>query len=149
MSVNLTAPSRDVWRGITSNGIFDSLQTKANFMKLPTETKPALWGAAGGAVALAIVGFTWGGWVTAGAAERDAHAGAEAAVVAVLAPICVEQFQHAPDSKGQLVQFINTGKWERRDFVKDRGWATMPGSKTDISGVAGACADLLGKLKSS
>ena len=32
-------------------------------MKIPIETKPALWGVAGGAVALAIVGLTWGGWL--------------------------------------------------------------------------------------
>jgi hypothetical protein len=41
-------------------------------MKLPIETKPALWGAAGGAIALAIVGFSWGGWVTGKKAETSA-----------------------------------------------------------------------------
>lgn len=45
-------------------------------MKFPPETKPALLGAVGGAIALAIYGFTWGGWVGAGtaeAADRRAH----------------------------------------------------------------------------
>ena len=41
-------------------------------MNIPIETKPALWGAAGGAVAAAIIGFTWGGWVTGGKAETSA-----------------------------------------------------------------------------
>jgi len=41
-------------------------------MTIPIETKPALWGAAGGAIALAIAGFAWGGWVTGGKAEADA-----------------------------------------------------------------------------
>ncbi len=38
-------------------------------MNIPIETKPALWGLAGGALALAVIGFTWGGWITAGTAE--------------------------------------------------------------------------------
>jgi hypothetical protein len=28
-------------------------------MNIPVETKPALWGMAGGAIAAAIIGFTW------------------------------------------------------------------------------------------
>ena len=35
-------------------------------MKFPTNTKPLLWGAVGGAAACMIVGFSWGGWVTGG-----------------------------------------------------------------------------------
>ena len=59
-------------------------------MQVPSETKPALWGAAGGAVALAIVGFTWGGWMTNGTANKLADERADSAVVAVLTPICGE-----------------------------------------------------------
>jgi len=44
-------------------------------MKLPIETKPALWGAACGAIALAIVGFSWGGWVTGKKAELPRWSG--------------------------------------------------------------------------
>jgi hypothetical protein len=43
--------------------------TKEKAMQIPAEVKPACWGAVGGAVALAIVGFMWGGWVTGGKAE--------------------------------------------------------------------------------
>ena len=64
-------------------------------MKTPVETKPAVWGAIGGAVALAIVGFNWGGWVTAGKAEADAAKRTNDAVVVALAPVCVDKFQHA------------------------------------------------------
>ena len=46
-------------------------------MDISKETKATvrsvLWGAAAGAIALAIVGFNWGGWVTAGAAETLAN----------------------------------------------------------------------------
>jgi len=66
-------------------------------MEISKETKaavqPVLWGAAAGAIALAIVGFNWGGWVTAGAAETLANSRAATAVVAALTPICVEKFR--------------------------------------------------------
>ena len=35
--------------------------------------KSSVYGAFGGAVALAVVGFGWGGWVTAGSAELMAR----------------------------------------------------------------------------
>lgn len=43
-----------------------------------------LWGAAAGAAALAVVGFSWGGWVTGGNAEAMTLKRSQAAVVAVL-----------------------------------------------------------------
>ena len=50
-------------------------KSKVKIMEISKETKaavkPALWGAAAGAIALAIVGFNWGGWVTGGTAEFD------------------------------------------------------------------------------
>ena len=51
--------------------------------------KPACWGAVGGAIALAITGFMWGGWVTGGHAKTLA----DAAVTAALVPICADKFQ--------------------------------------------------------
>ena len=61
-----------------------------------------LWGAAGGALALAIVGFSWGGWVTGGTAQKMARQEANAAVVKVLTPFCVANFQKAPDAVAKL-----------------------------------------------
>jgi hypothetical protein len=118
-------------------------------MELPTSLKPALWGAAGGAVALAIIGFTWGGWATESGANKTANMQAEAAVVAVLAPICVEQFQQSPNSANQRELLIQVNSWEQRSFVEERGWATMPGSDKPLSDVASACAILISKLKAS
>ena len=37
--------------------------------EMKAAVQPALWGAACGAIALAIVGFNWGGWVTGGRRE--------------------------------------------------------------------------------
>ena len=45
-----------------------------------------LWGAAVGAAALAIVGFSWGGWSTAGGTARQV----EAAIQTAMIPSCVK-----------------------------------------------------------
>src|SRR5579864_4155968 len=64
----------------------------ASSMKLHPGVKPALWGAAAGAVAVSVVGFSSMGWMLGGTAERLAADRAESAVVEVLTPICVEKF---------------------------------------------------------
>jgi len=114
-------------------------------MKLPVETKPALWGIVGGAIAAAIVGFSWGGWVTGGKAEADATQRANAAVVMALAPVCVERFQRATDVSANLAALKKVDSWSQGDFVEKGGWATAPGSKPpeQLSAVAKACASLL------
>ena len=117
-------------------------------MKIPVETKPALWGAAAGAIALAIVGFTWGGWVTSGKAEADATQRANTAVVVALAPICVEKFKSAADASANLTALKKADTWSQGDFVEKGGWATVAGtnSSTQVTAVAQACAVLLGTV---
>jgi len=114
-------------------------------MKIPIEVKPTLWGIAGGAVVMAIVGFTWGGWVTGGKAELAATQRANTAVVAALAPICVERFKGAPDMAVNLVALRTADSWSQGEFVEKGGWATLPGSSApdQVAAVARACASLL------
>ena len=113
-------------------------------MNIPVETKPALWGMVGGAVVMAIVGFTWGGWVTGGKAESTAVQRADAAVVSALAPICVEKFRHAADVPANLAALKKADSWSQGDFVEKGGWATAPGSSpAQVAAVAKACAVLL------
>ena len=114
-------------------------------MKTPVETKPALWGAVGGAIAAAIIGFSWGGWVTGGKAEADATQRANAAVVAALAPVCVERFKSASDVTANLAALKKVDSWSQGDFIEKGGWAAARGSTaTDqLSAVAKACASLL------
>jgi hypothetical protein len=115
-----------------------------NLPKFPVETKPFLWGAAAGAVALAIAGFSWGGWVTGTTAERLAGARADAATVAALAPICVTQFQTSARAGANLAALKQAQSWEQAEYVSKGGWATMPGSKVEPSReVAAACAAAL------
>ena len=116
-------------------------------MKIHPSLKPALWGAVGGAAALAILGFSWGGWVTGGSAEKSADNRASSAVVMALAPICLEQFQRASGSVMQLAELKKIGSYDQTSFVEKAGWATMPGSTSPGSGVAKACAGLIANLK--
>lgn len=112
-------------------------------MKIPMEVKPAAWGAVGGAIALAIIGFTWGGWVTGGSSAQAARQSADTAVVAALAPICVIQFNGQYDSAGKLTELKALRSYEQSGFVEKGGWATMPGSAAPVNGVADSCAKLL------
>ena len=122
-------------------------------MEIPKETKaalkPALWGAAAGAIALAIVGFNWGGWVTGGTAETIAKDRAATAVVAVLAPICVEKFRQAAGASANLAEMKKATSWGQSTFIEKGGWATMPGSTEPDSAVARACAEMLGREKAA
>ena len=115
-------------------------------MKIPVETKPFLWGIAGGAVGVAIIGFNWGGWVTGGTAQADAAQRANAAVVVALAPVCVDKFQHSPEFSANLAALKKIDSWSQGAFVEKSGWATVPGSKDSpeqVKEVARACALLL------
>ena len=116
-------------------------------MNIPIETKPALWGIAGGAAAMAIVGFGWGGWTTAGKAESAALTLANDAVVMALAPVCVDKFQRAGDAPANLAAFRKADSWSQGDFVEKGGWAAVPGTHTAerLSAVAKACAGLLAR----
>ena len=116
-------------------------------MKIHPSLKPALWGMAGGAAAIAIIGFTWGGWVTGGTAQKTADSRASSAVVAALAPICLAQFQQKSDSVMQLAALKKVPSYEQSSFVEKAGWATMPGSTEPTAGVAKACATLIANLK--
>jgi pimeloyl-ACP methyl ester carboxylesterase len=102
-----------------------------------------LWSATGGAIVLAIVGFSWGGWVTGGTAQQTAEKMAADAVTDRLASICAAQFNQDSEKDQKLKKLEETNTWERDDYVEKQGWATMPGEKEADSKVAGKCAKLL------
>jgi hypothetical protein len=96
------------------------------------------------AVVTMIVGFNYGGWVTGGTSQQRVTTGAEDAVALRLVPICVAQFNSDPQQASKLVELkAITSSWERPDYVKKQGWATMPGEKTPDNDVASECAKLL------
>src|SRR5436309_15879308 len=96
-------------------------------MKIHQNVKPALWGAAAGAVAISVIGFSSMGWTLASTADRLAAERAETAVVSVLAPICVEKFQQQNNSAAKLSEFKKAASWDQRSLIEKGGWATTPG----------------------
>lgn len=117
-------------------------------MQIPMEMKPALLGAIGGAAALAIIGFNWGGWVTGTTAEANAKQRASTAVVTALAPICLENFRRSTDAVAKLAELKKVSSWEQGSFVTKAGWAKMPGTAEVDAAMARACAEKIVAEKS-
>jgi len=107
-----------------------------------------LQGVAIGAVASMVIGFSWGGWMTAGTADKIAAERADTAVVAALTPICVEKFLQNSDAKANLavLQRISSS-WEQGDYLQKGGWATQPGATSSDYHLARACAEKLVQIK--
>jgi hypothetical protein len=107
-----------------------------------------LQGAAAGAVVTLIVGFNWGGWTLGSTVEKVAKDRADAAVVAALVPICVDNFRQAANATANLSELNKISyAWDRGTFVEKGGWATMPGAPSPDLAVARACAEMLSNLK--
>jgi hypothetical protein len=117
---------------------------KDNIMRTPEWLKPGLYGAACGAVALAVIGFSWGGWVTGGTARTMAADQSKAEVVTALSLICVDQSKRDPQLVERVALLKAASSYERGDLVMKNGWATMPGTTEGNRLVAIACADKVG-----
>ncbi|MEJ2750398.1 MAG: hypothetical protein P8183_21195 [Anaerolineae bacterium] len=100
------------------------------------------WACIASIILTMIVGFGWGGWVTAGTAQEMA----KDAVVQRLAPICVGQFYQDPGKAQKLIALNEVRNYQRDDYVKAQGWATMIGEENADSKVADACAKLLAEI---
>ena len=102
--------------------------------------KPLVGGIAIGAIALLIVIF-WTGWVvTSNKAEVQGKDMAKAAVIETLAPICVEQYLQDPNKAERLAVLKEKSSYQKDDYVREIGWATMPAAESPVRGVADACA---------
>ena len=110
-------------------------------MQAPEWLRPGLYGAACGAIAVAVVGFSWGGWVTDGKARQMAAEQGRTDVVAALSLICVDQSLRDPQLVERVAALKAASSWTRGDLVMKNGWATMPGTTEGNSQVAKDCAD--------
>ena len=111
---------------------------KLNWEKI----KSFFWNAIVGAILISIVGFSWLGWVTGGTAQQEAKQSAKKSVNDRLAKICVYQASQDPEKDLKLKE-LKEKSWDRRDYLKNQGWATMPGEEEPDHGVAEKCAELL------
>jgi hypothetical protein len=107
-----------------------------------------LQGAAVGAVATMIVGFTWGGWSLGSTADKMAKEQSELAVVAALAPVCADKFRALPNAEAKKVALSKVDSWKRTDeFPKEL--VTLPGETYPSSALVNACYSLLMAPKSA
>jgi len=107
-------------------------------MQTPEWLKPSLYGAACGAAALAVIGFSW---VTSGTARTMAADRSKAYVAAALSLICFDQSKRDPQLAERIAAIKAASSWNRGDLVMKNGWATMPGTTEGNSQVAKDCAD--------
>ena len=82
--------------------------------------KRLLQGAAVGVVATLVVGFGWGGWMLGSSAKTLADSTANSAVVAAIAPICVDQFQHSADAADNLTALKKTDSMATGGVCRER-----------------------------
>jgi hypothetical protein len=122
-------------------------------MEIPSEVKPGLWGAAAGAIAMAIVGFSYLGWTTEATSHKLARDTADTAVINALVPFCVTKAEADPN-QATLTKFqAEQSSYSRGDIVMKAGWASLGGKtgdgKTDSDALARACAEKLHVVKPS
>lgn len=110
-------------------------------MSIPTWLKPSLIGAIVGAIAVTIIGFSWGGWLSGNSAAEMAEERSEDAVTVALTPICVFQSAEDPDIEIVIASMKAARNYQRSEFIMKAGWATMPGESEPNQQVARACVE--------
>lgn len=108
-------------------------------MTTPDWLKPGIYGAIGGAVLVAIVGFSWGGWMTSSSANTMASEMARNDVITAMIPVCVGLSRADPTREAQLASIRDVAAYRQRDAVMATGWATMPGADAPSRDLAQAC----------
>ena len=104
-------------------------------MTLPEWLKPGILGFGLGAIAITIVGFSWGGWVTGSKADKIASDMAQAEVVKAFVSIS------DPNAAKTLADLEKAQSYQRDDVIMDSGWATLPGARSPSRPLALACIE--------
>jgi hypothetical protein len=146
----LSDVEKNVWDEDTPSSKNVKPVYKPNYGERWNQTRPTktivFWSWVATIILIMIVGFSWGGWVTGGTAQKMSETMAQDAVVQRLAPICVYQFNQDPQKAQKLTELKESNAYQKDDYVKDQGWATMPGEDQPDGKVADACAKLLVQL---
>ncbi|MBW2066974.1 MAG: hypothetical protein JRJ03_18860, partial [Deltaproteobacteria bacterium] len=103
-----------------------------------------------GAIVLLIVIFSAGWVVTSSSAKNEAQTMATEAVMDRLAQIALAQFMQDPNKEERLNEMKKLKSWgenNRSDYVKEQGWATMPGEKKPDEQLADEVARRLMNIK--
>ena len=108
-------------------------------MTFPEWTKPGVYGTLVGAVAVSILGFTWGGWTTAGSADEMAQSFAANEVTLAMLPVCLNLSQVDTERAAKLATLQEASSFQRRNAMMETGWATLPGTDAPSRDLADAC----------
>lgn len=112
----------------------------------PTK-KVWFWSTIGASLLTMVVGFTFGGWMTAGGASVMADQAVRTARAGLISNICVHNFVSAANAADNLKELKSKSSWERDDFITDGGWASVDGLVAPVPNAADACAKALIDLK--
>ena len=110
-------------------------EMKSKIEEVKSKVKGGFGWLISGAVIAIVIGFAWGGWVTAGTNQKMSGE----AVLASQAAICVAQFMLEPSNKEKLKELAAMDSWKRSEFIEKGAWDKMPGQKEASYGVASAC----------
>ena len=108
-------------------------------MTFPEWTKPGIYGALGGAIAVSILGFTWGGWTTNGSAQAMAQDLAADEVALTMVPVCLGNSAADPERVEKLANLRDLPSYGRSKAMMETGWAIRPGSDVSDRDLADAC----------
>jgi len=107
---------------------------------------PYIWGVVVGAAALAIIGFTWGGWYTAGGAAKAIDTALKPAVENFLPAVCAEQAKTDPEMAAKLAAVAEAASYQKEAAFIKTGWVNIPKydlSPGNMSILAKACMPLV------
>ena len=108
-------------------------------MTFPEWTKPGVYGALVGAFAVSVLGFTWGGWTTAGGAQEIADSFAAEQVTLAMVPVCLDISEADAERTAKLATLKEASSFQRRNAMMETGWATLPGTDAPSRDLANAC----------
>lgn len=105
------------------------------------------WSVVGSSILTMVVGFTWGGWTTAGRAGTMADLAVRQARAELISNVCVHNFVSAPNAAQNLVDLKSKSSWEQDNFIEEGGWAVVAGLSKPVPDAADTCADALVNLE--
>lgn len=108
-------------------------------MTFPKWMKPGAYGVLIGAFSVSILGFNWGGWTTAGNAQKMAENFAVDEVTLAMVPVCLNRSEADVERSAKLAILKDSAGYTRRKAMMDTGWATLPGTDAPNRDLADAC----------
>jgi hypothetical protein len=87
--------------------------------------------------------FVEGGWVTGITAQHMAPTAADNSVVNRLEMICVEKYNQDPEKDQKRKIMMEQNAWERGEYIREQGWATMPGENITDRKMSRKCAGII------